>query len=240
MPTLASSRWLYATVGTLWMAIAITVAHADAPTHFSLQLLITDSKGTPVPNAAVIFAEGSLLPSAPIAKVGVMDQKDEQFVPPVLIVPMHTDVSFPNSDNTRHQIYSFSPAKTFELPLYRHTEEKSVLFDKPGVVHLGCNIHDNMQAHIIITSAPLYGVSNQAGELSLQAVRGQPPERVQVYHPQFTGSELSWLTFPNAEVVTEANSQTVALRLPFTYTPPMIDNKPSLKDRLKQFRRNDS
>ena len=78
-----------------------------------------------------------------------------QFHPFVLIVPVGAKVSFPNLDPTRHHVYSFSPAKQFELKLFARDQSRSVVFDKPGVVALGCNIHDAMTAFIVVDGQPL-------------------------------------------------------------------------------------
>ena len=63
---------------------------------------------------------------------------------------------FPNSDNVRHQVYSFSPAKRFQLPLYAGTPAAPVVFDRPGVVAIGCNIHDQMSAYLVVVDMPYF------------------------------------------------------------------------------------
>ena len=78
------------------------------------------------------------------------------FVPDLLVVPVGSTVSFPNSDSVSHQIYSFSAAKRFQLPLYRGKPYPPRLFDQAGLVMLGCNIHDWMIAYIDVTDAPFY------------------------------------------------------------------------------------
>jgi plastocyanin len=97
-----------------------------------------------------------------------MDQRDQRFAPHVLAVRTGTQIRFPNSDDIRHQVYSFSPAKRFELRLYGGTPSDPVLFDKPGVVVLGCNIHDWMLGYVYVTDDPWFGVSNDKGTLILE------------------------------------------------------------------------
>jgi hypothetical protein len=111
-----------------------------------------------------------------------MAQQNLQFEPFVLIVPVGADVSFPNLDIVRHHVYSFSPAKTFELKLFGHDETRVVHFDKAGVVDLGCNIHDNMIAYIVVVDTPFAAKTNPAGEA---VVRGVPAgtRSVRVWHP---------------------------------------------------------
>ena len=82
----------------------------------------------------------------------IMDQVNLAFVPDVLVIPVHSTVQFPNSDAISHQVYSFSSARQFQLPLYRGKPYPPVTFDQPGVVTLGCNIHDNMLAYIVVTA----------------------------------------------------------------------------------------
>jgi plastocyanin len=90
-----------------------------------------------------VEAESPAMPATPPAKA-TMDQVDLAFVPDVLVVPVHSTVQFPNSDAVSHQVYSFSSARRFQLPLYRGKPYPPVTFDQPGIVTLGCNIHDNM------------------------------------------------------------------------------------------------
>lgn len=111
-----------------------------------------------------------------------MAQHNMQFDPFVLIVPVGADVAFPNLDTVRHHVYSFSVAKTFELKLFGHDETRVVHFDKAGVVDLGCNIHDNMIAYIVVVDTPYAAETNAAGEA---VVRGVPSGTrvVRIWHP---------------------------------------------------------
>jgi hypothetical protein len=88
----------------------------------------------------------------------------------VLAVRSGTRVAFPNSDNIRHHVYSFSPAKHFELRLYQGTPSEPVLFDKPGAVVLGCNIHDWMVGYVYVTDDPWFAVSDAQGRVQLDSV----------------------------------------------------------------------
>jgi hypothetical protein len=126
-----------------------------------------------------------------------MDQVQKQFLPAVLAVRSGTRVSFPNRDDIRHQVYSFSPAKRFELRLYKDTPSEPVLFDKPGLVVLGCNIHDWMVGYIYVTDDPWFAVSDEAGKLHIDDL---PVGRyhVTLWHPQIT--DLSPQTSADIEV----------------------------------------
>src|SRR6201998_221290 len=104
-----------------------------------------------------------------------MDQVNRAFVPDLLVIPVGSTVSFPNTDSVSHQIYSFSPAKRFQLPLYRGKPYPPVHFEQPGVVTLGCNIHDEMLAYLLVTDAPWYGRTNETGGWSVEMPRGRYP-----------------------------------------------------------------
>jgi plastocyanin len=128
-----------------------------------------------------VEAESPVLPpSAPTH--ATMDQLNLAFVPDVLVVPVHSTVQFPNSDVISHQVYSFSSARRFQLPLYRGKPYPPVTFDEPGIVTLGCNIHDNMLAYIVVTRAPWFGRTDAGGKWSspnLPAGRF----RLRLWHP---------------------------------------------------------
>lgn len=113
----------------------------------------------------------------------IIDQKNNEFVPDLLVVRTNTLIRFPNSDDVRHHVYSFSPAKKFELRLYHGKTAEPVLFDKPGKVVLGCNIHDSMKAHIFVLDTDYYQVSNNTGKVKFSNIpTGQ--YQLQIFHPQ--------------------------------------------------------
>lgn len=140
-----------------WSLLAIASARCFAA---SLAVEVHDPRGSAV-TGAVVYAipEGRKPP--PPTRGAVMDQKDRRFVPQVLVVQTGTAVSFPNSDNVRHQVYSFSSAKKFQLPLYEGTPATAIVFDKAGVVALGCNIHDRMSAYVVVVDTPHFGVTQE-------------------------------------------------------------------------------
>jgi plastocyanin len=149
----------------------------------SLEVIVKDEKAGPGSDA-VAFAVGAA--SAAPKKHAVVDQRDKQFIPYVTAVQVGTAVSFPNSDNIRHHVYSFSPAKKFELPLYSGVPAEPVVFDKVGFVTLGCNIHDWMIAYIAVLPTPYFQVTRQDGRAVLKDLpAGQ--YTVQVWHPALKG-----------------------------------------------------
>jgi len=150
---------------------------------------VVDAAGKPVADAVVVAvpSDGALrLPSRP--REGVVDQVDKEFTPKVTAILVGTPVTFPNNDNVRHQVYSFSPAKRFELPLYAGVPAQPVVFDKPGVVVLGCNIHDWMVGYVYVSESPYFAKTDKDGKASLADL----PLRqyvVRVWHPQLDGAE---------------------------------------------------
>jgi plastocyanin len=135
---------------------------------------VRDSAGKPVPDA-VIYAEPIGAPTPALAGVPTasIDQVNKEFVPRVSVVRTGTSVSFPNSDNIRHQIYSFSPAKTFQTKLYAGREASPVVFDKPGLVTLGCNIHDTMVAWVLVVDTPWFAKSGADGIGKITLPKGE-------------------------------------------------------------------
>jgi len=131
----------------------------------TLVIELRDARGAPVKEAVAWAVPEGRKPARP-SRVAVMDQRNRTFIPHVLAIQAGTAVRFPNSDNVRHQVYSFSPAKRFQLPLYEGSPSEPVVFETPGVVALGCNIHDNMSAYIVVVDTP-YFASLQGGRAEL-------------------------------------------------------------------------
>lgn len=98
----------------------------------------------------------------------VMDQHNLAFVPRILVVATGSSVEFPNSDSVSHQVYSFSAAKRFQLPLYKGARHPPVTFERAGLVVLGCNIHDEMVGYIYVTDAPHFGKTDASGSLRVR------------------------------------------------------------------------
>jgi plastocyanin len=156
-------------------------AAARAPAA-TLVVNVLKHDGQPLAGA-VITAEAEGATVAAAAPVhALMDQVNLAFTPDVLVIPVHSTVQFPNSDAVAHQVYSFSNARQFQLPLYRGKPYPPVQFDQPGVVTLGCNIHDNMIGYIFVTAAPYFGRTDAHGEWQGRELpHGRI--RVRVWHP---------------------------------------------------------
>lgn len=137
-----------------------------------LQVQVQDKNGKPLPNA-VVFLESAEAKSAAKPLKGIeVSQAAKQFSPAVTVVTTGTSVLFPNNDTVRHHVYSFSPAKTFDLKLYAGVPANPVVFDKSGIAVLGCNIHDNMVAWVVVVDTPYFGKTDAQGHLSLDLPPG--------------------------------------------------------------------
>jgi plastocyanin len=145
-----------------------------------LTVEVTDTQGNLLKNAVVylVSENSSELKNAPIVEI---EQKGKQFNPLVTVVQTGTSVNFPNHDRVRHHVYSFSPAKKFELKLYSGVPTNPVKFDQAGTVVLGCNIHDNMLAFLYIVNTPYFAQTDDFGIAKLtNAPDG--PYQLKVWH----------------------------------------------------------
>jgi plastocyanin len=161
----------------------LAIAGAFSPlTAAPLSVRVVDASGHPVRDAVVTLypAAGARAPR-PGGRY-VISQEHLQFHPFLTVIPVGADVSFPNLDPTKHHVYSFSPAKRFELKLFAKDQSRTVHFDKAGVVALGCNIHDGMSAFIFVTDTVWTARTNGQG----MAVFADAPGgagRLAVWHP---------------------------------------------------------
>ena len=149
------------------------------------------ANGAPVRDAVVMVVPVKPVAAKPGQSLKV-EQRDIQFQPFVLVVPVGSEIEFPNRDMVRHHVYSFSPAKRFELKLYGKQEERTVRFDKAGAVALGCNIHDRMTAFIRVVDTAF---AVKTGADGRARIVGLPDgaATVRVWHPYLKapGNELS-------------------------------------------------
>jgi len=157
------------------------------PQAADVSVLVTDQNGETAEHAVV-----SLVPISKsnkhttITKTAVMDQIDRQYNPYILVVQQGTNINFPNWDNIKHQVYSFSAAKRFELKLYSGKKLPPVKFDKPGSVALGCNIHDWMLGYIYIAESDYFALTDSDGMVEIDDVPlGE--YTVKVWHPGIRG-----------------------------------------------------
>ena len=204
--------------GAVWILALCLGAPAHAGT---LRVTVVDDHGKPVEHVAV-YALPSKPPALPAgAPNAIMDQAHNAFVPHILIVQTGTSVLFPNNDVVSHHVYSFSEPKTFELPLYKGNAHPPLLFDRPGVVVLGCNIHDSMLGYILVVDTPHFASTDARGSLSLD---GLPADdySLHVWTPRQRSNDM-----PAAQTirVTGDGTQTVSIKLEGKLAPDFNDSK---------------
>ena len=176
------------------LAFSATFAHAA-----SVRVQVVDQAGAPVQDV-IVYA----LPvngRAPATKPAgiVIDQVKRHFVPMVSVVQTGGSVSFPNKDNIEHDVYSFSPAKRFELNLYHGIPANPVVFDKAGLVVMGCNIHDTMVAYLLIVDTPWFAKTDANGAATIENVPADS-YKVIAWHPR--------LSDPNAQPTQKVSAAT--------------------------------
>lgn len=149
-----------------------------------LAVSLKTPSGKPVADAVVMVAAPAGTAKAQIKFPWPyrMAQKDMSFQPFVLLVPAGAEVAFPNFDPVLHHVYSFSPAKPFELKLYGRDQTRVVRFDRVGIVAVGCNIHDDMTGYVRVVDTPFAAKTNAAGEAVIQGLPAGPVT-YSVWHP---------------------------------------------------------
>lgn len=162
-------------------AVALGLLGSSAAWAVTVNVSVQDASGKPAADAVVLLEP--VAGKAPVKPGAPVDVKQEKrtFIPRVTVVTVGTPVSFPNFDTVRHHVYSFAPVK-FDIKLYVGRPEKPIVFDKPGVAIMGCNIHDLMAAWIVVAETPWYGQSGADGKVKVDNV---PPGdyRLRVWHP---------------------------------------------------------
>ena len=158
--------------------LAALLLDAAAAQAADVDVVFTDAAGHALTDAVVMLEPvGGPLPVKPMAGAQIA-QKDLQFNPAVTVVTVGTPVLFPNQDTVKHHVYSYSPAKTFQIKLYAGVPHTPIVFDKPGVAVLGCNIHDGMIAWVVVTDTPLWARSATTGHARVADV---PPGNYQMH-----------------------------------------------------------
>jgi plastocyanin len=172
-----------------------------------------DVKAGPSGSAAdtvVVFdpLDSMAAPAPPAPAAAVIDQVHKTFTPRVTVVRAGTVVAFPNSDNIHHEVYSFSTPHQFKLSMFANEPHVTQTFDKPGVVLLGCNIHDSMLAFVVVVESPYFLKIPASGRGELNLPAGH--YRVRVWNEKLMSSAK---TAPLA-VTSDAVGLTVSLDQP--------------------------
>jgi plastocyanin len=204
-------------------AALLLAALARAPSAPAATLVISvqSPDGHALAGAVVMARPLDSQGKRPTPVRAIMDQVDRAFAPDLLVIPVGSTVVFPNSDSVNHQIYSFSPAKRFKLPLYRGTPYPPVQFDQAGVVTLGCNIHDDMLAYLMVTDAPYFGRTDKSGAWVAEVPRGR--YRVSIWHPRMRETETD---LERELTVGDADRAQLTLHLTKALQPAPITDRP--------------
>ena len=194
--TMATKLYKYARCRIIAGTVALFVATPGLTAQISAQIM--DPTGQPIEDA-VVYATmlSGVVPSRPKREVSV-EQINKEFVPLVSVLQSGTMVNFPNRDKVRHHVYSFSPAKTFEIKLYSGVPGKPIVFDKPGEVVLGCNIHDSMIAYMLVVDTPFYAKADKRGTAVIENLP--------------TGDYEVYLWYPGTSASGSAKPQKIKLR----------------------------
>jgi len=153
---------------TVCAALSASLAMAETVTF-----TVTDPAGAPVQHAVIMadIDDGATAPES-FEWPNAMAQHHRKFIPHVLIVPVGSEVEFPNHDRFRHHVYSFSKGNRFELKLYGREEARYVSFEKSGIVAVGCNIHDDMIGFIRVVETPYAIQTDENGVATLDLPEG--------------------------------------------------------------------
>lgn len=166
-----------------YLKTAFLIASTLAFEAFSdVSVQIADQNGDPLADTTIVLT--------PLFEITAVDPQDtqiaqfnEKFVPRVSVVQTGANIFFPNQDQIRHHVYSFSEAKQFDIPLYSGTPSEPIQFDRPGLVVLGCNIHDQMRGYILISDSPFSGVTDANGDLTISITQSGSYE-LTIWHPE--------------------------------------------------------
>jgi len=213
-----------ALAASLAAAAVVAAAVPCAVRAATIEVQARDPAGKGLADTAVYAVPASGGVDARPGKAAAIEQIDREFVPYVTIVQTGTTVTFPNRDPILHHVYSFSPAKPFEIKLYSGKSPVEVVFDKAGIVALGCNIHDWMIGYVAVVPTPYFAKTDGAGLARLRDVPSGAYE-VRAWHPQQRGSV-------EARRVTLEVAATVAVDFTIDAAPRKPKYKPPL-DRLK-------
>lgn len=195
------------------LVLALWAGNASAG---ELTVAVADGSGKPVADAVVMLRplgdQAGPAPSKPARRY--VDQRDLMFVPYLLVFRPGDEVVFRNSDATRHHVYSFSPARTFEFVLVPAQSSPPLKLDKPGAIAVGCNIHDQMIAYLYVTDAPWRVQTGASGKAAFDALPAGDYE-IRVWQPRLRPGR----TDPVQKVTIAAAGPAKTLAVPLRLLP---------------------
>jgi plastocyanin len=162
-------------------ALSLTKAAAGLAHAAAFDALVLSPAGRPIADAAVVLEP--LAPAQPRRRPkATIEQRGKEFLPYVTVVQTGTAIDFPNNDTIRHHVYSFSAPKRFEIKLYAGKPGQPVTFDKPGEVAIGCNVHDWMEAYVLVVDSPYFAKTGADGKAAIPEVPAGR-YRLRLWHP---------------------------------------------------------
>jgi len=150
----------------------------------NLQVTVVNQKQQVIENAVIYINKTT---TDLIKDMVIVDQLDKEFIPYVTVVQKGSAVNFPNNDEIRHQVYSFSKAKQFEIPLYSGNTSEPIIFNNTGAIAMACNIHDWMTAYIYVVDTDKFAISDKSGKAIIENVPNGNYE-ILVWHPKLKGN----------------------------------------------------
>jgi plastocyanin len=158
----------------------------------TVNVTVTDEDERPAENAVVELipqAEAGPLTPTKVPAEAVVDQRKETFLPLVSLIRRNGRVMFTNNDTTMHQVYSFSDIKQFAFEIDEGQRSAPVVFDKPGVAAIGCNIHDHMITYVYVAASPWAARTDANGVAQIADVPSGTYQAV-FWHPQLSRSKM--------------------------------------------------
>jgi plastocyanin len=181
----------------------------------TLSVQVQDGAGKPLADVVVVADPEAGVALPRYLKPGEIEQRGLKFLPLVSVVQTGSRVTFPNNDRVKHHIYSFSPAKKFDQKLYSGVAAMPQVFDKAGLVVLGCNIHDRMIAYVKVVDSPFFAKTGPDGVARIElGAAGKYTVSAWHYNAAAAGADQS--------VVIKADAG-AALNFKLALKPPALD-----------------
>lgn len=198
------------TAAVIWLYLApLAFAAAPGGSGGSVRVEIKEPAGAPVEDAVASLTPIDAAPAiTPPAEPVIIVQNDEDFQPYVTAIVVGTRVNFPNQDKVAHHVFSQAKAKSFEIPRYRGEPKETILFDQPGIVPLGCNIHDWMLAYVVVLATPHFAKSPASGAVTLTGLPNGR-YRLDVWHPRVREMATREVTVSSTDAAMQVISVTL-------------------------------
>ena len=190
-----NKAYLFAALAALSLSTAVQAGNLNA--------VVALDDGTAVQDVVISVSEkGQDSTMAATNARATMLQQGQQFRPFIFPIQVGTTVEFPNRDPFRHHVYFFAKAKTFELKLYDSSEAETMIFDREGIIPLGCNIHDNVLSYVYVIGTPHFAQTDDSGKSALEDLPAGECT-VESWHP----NQKSSLATTDITVTADSNSQ---------------------------------